>query len=178
MNEDFTVLLNGLAQGQNDFEARADKKFFESFENSEILDADLDVSVSVVKSGRFIGVDCGIEGSVTVTCDRCLGELDYPVSTGFSLSVKFGAEPSEETAETEDGREIVWLPESDAVLDLRQIVYDYVCLSLPVQRVHEDGECDPSVTKFLSFEDDTKNISEDSSSPFAGLKNLLENNKK
>ena len=160
-----------MTQGRTKFRWSVGKEFFERFENSEILDAGLDVEVDVEKSGRFIGVDCEIDGDVTVTCDRCLGDLRLPVSTGFALSVKFGDPGS--AGEAEGEREIVVLPVTDADLDLSQTVYDYICLSLPVQRVHEEGGCDPDTVRFLSSEDDEEPVQKDSSTPFAGLKDLL-----
>lgn len=179
MEESFIVPINGLAQGRTEFRRRVGKTFFERFENSEILAAELDVEVSVEKSGRFIGVDCDIVGDVTVTCDRCLGDLKMPVQTGFSLSVKFGSEPSDGNGSVENGREIVWLPESDADFDLSQIVYDYVCLSLPVQRVHPEGECDPETLKYLSSGDvmGESPAPEAASLPFASLKELMDKEK-
>ncbi len=171
MKDDFIVPLNGLAQGRTEFFRSVGKEFFERFENSEILDAGLDVKVVVEKSGRFIGVDCEIDGDVTVTCDRCLGDLRLPVSTGFALSIKFGDPDS--AGEAEGDREIVVLPVTDTDLDLSQTVYDYICLSLPVQRVHEEGECDPETVRFLSSEDDEELLRKDSSTPFAVLGDLL-----
>ena len=171
MKDDFIVPLNGLAQGRTEFHQSVGKEFFERFENSEILAAGLDVEVVIEKSGRFIGVDCQIDGSVTVTCDRCLADLRLPVSTGFALSVKFGDPDS--SVEDEGEREIVFLPVTDTDLDLSQTVYDYICLSLPVQRVHEDGECDPETVRFLSSEDEEELVQKDSSTPFAGLGDLL-----
>ena len=78
MSEEFVIPLNGLSAGKNEFRWQASKEFFETFENSEILDAQLDASVSVEKSGRYIGVDCEVVGTVTVECDRCLGDLKMP----------------------------------------------------------------------------------------------------
>ena len=177
MEDDFIVPLNGLAQGRTSFRRRVGKEFFEYFENSEILDADLDVLVEVEKSGRFIGIDCVIEGNVTVICDRCLEDLVIPVNTGFKQSVKFGDRPvSEEDCdsdEMEGEREIVRIPLSETDLDLSQAVYDYICLSLPVQRVHKEGGCNPEAIKYLNSENDREPKEKDSSSPFAGLKDLL-----
>jgi len=176
MEDNLTVPINGLTQGRKEFRLRVGKTFFEHFENSEILTADLDVQVSTEKSGNFIGIDCDVIGNVTVACDRCLENLRLPVDTGFSLSVKFGQEPADGGCFDEGDREIVWLPESDAVLDLGQIVYDYVCLSLPVQRVHPEGECNPDAVRYLSSEDDQSLDSrgKDASLPFASLKDLMD----
>lgn len=143
----FIVKLIGLAPGKTEFSWKADAEFFEKFDNSEIIKADLDVTGYVEKSGSFIGVDCSVNGSVTVPCDRCLDDLDLPVETSFALSIKFGEQ--EGSAEADD-REIIMVPYGETEYDLSQAVYDYVLLSLPMQRVHEDGGCNEETIKFLS----------------------------
>ena len=92
MNDKFIIPLNGLAAGETRFFWQAGKEFFDSFENSEILDAHLDADVRVEKSGRYIGVDCDVRGVLKVECDRCLDELDMPVDVEIRLSVKYGSE--------------------------------------------------------------------------------------
>ncbi len=170
MSEEFVIPLNGLSAGKNEFGWQARKEFFETFENSEILDAQLDVSVLVEKSGRYVGVDCEVRGSVSVECDRCLGDLVMPVDEEILLSVKFGEEGSSEDSEG-GTREVIYLPQDDAVLDMKQIIYDYVCLSLPMQRFHPDGECDPEAVRHLMGPE--TNVREDSDNPFAALKGLF-----
>ena len=166
----FVIPLSGLTQGGTQFEWRADGKFFGNCGNSEILDADLEVGVHVEKSSRWFGVDCSLNGWVKVLCDRCLEDLQLPVDTGFKLSVKFGEEAG--TADAGD-REIVMIPEGSAELDLAQFVYDYTCVSLPMRRVHPDGECNPETLKYLSSEENDAPSAAEAESPFAALKNLL-----
>lgn len=173
MDTGFIIALNGLKAGRSAFEWHADGEFFGKFENSEILDADLGIEVSVEKSGRYIGIDCSMKGTVTVACDRCLADLRLPVDTMALLSVKFG---EGESSADEGGREILMLPETDTELDLGQIIYDYVCVALPMQRVHEDGGCDPEVVKYLSSEDETQEGApgpDPAESPFAALKDIF-----
>ena len=172
MNDNFIIPLNGLASGESRFSWHAGKEFFEAFENAEILDADLDASVIVEKSGRYLGVDCEIDGTVTVACDRCLEDLEMPVAADVLLSVKYGDEESSEDHQ-EGEREIVFVPEGEAELDLSQIIYDYVCLSLPMQRHHDEGECNPDALKFLAGGDPVASEEVDANSPFAALKGLI-----
>ena len=94
MNDNFIIPLNGLAAGENRFSWHAGKEFFEAFDNTEILDAELDVKAYAEKSGRYVGVDCEVNGNVTVECDRCLGDLVMPIDVEILLSVKFGDEES------------------------------------------------------------------------------------
>ena len=69
-----------------------------------------------------------ISGSVTVACDRCLEDLELPVVTSFEES---------------------YVPDG-AELDLSQDVYDYVCISLPLKRVHPDQGCNQETVGYLS----------------------------
>ena len=164
-----------MPSGKTLFRWHAEGQFFSAFENSEILDADLVVGVKVEKSGRFAGVEMDVEGTVVVECDRCLGDLELPVSVHPSFSIKFGEAQEESSSTAEGEREILMLPESDADLDLTQVIYDYVCTSLPLTRVHPEGECDPATVKYLHTEDDgeEEESAQQGESPFAALKNLL-----
>ena len=168
----FIIPLIGLKAGRSAYKWHADGEFFGDFENTEILSADIDVEAKVEKSGRRIDVDCFIEGVVTVECDRCLSELEMPVNAVANLRVSF-SEDSQEAAEEE--REMILVQDTDSDLDLSQVVYDYVCLSLPVHRMHEEGECDPSVVKYLCREEDGKEGNSPEQTPFAALGNLLAN---
>ena len=124
----FVVKLTSLAPGKSRFEWHAGPEFFETFGNTEILDADLEVTARLHNHGLTVDAACEIAGSVTVACDRCLEDLVIPVETSFGET---------------------YTPESDE-LDLGQDVYDYVCISLPLQRVHPEGECNQETTKYLS----------------------------
>ena len=173
MNDGFIIPLNGLTAGQHEYGWQVGKEFFESFENSEILDSELVVSARVEKSGRYLGIDCDVEGTVVVECDRCLDELEMPVEVEIRLSVKYGDEESSDEHH-EGEREVIFIPETDAEFDMSQIIYDYVCLSLPMQRFHAEGECDPDAMKYLAGEGaEEEDVKEDSYNPFAALKGMF-----
>ena len=148
------IPLNDWAAGERKFHAQADLEFFQQFDNSEILDADVDVDIRVVKDGRNkVEADLHLKGTVTVPCDRCLDPVEIPVE----------AHPSEVL--TPSAVEVEW--------DLSQAVYDYVCLSLPIQRVHPEGECNPDTVRFLS-QVERPDEEAAASSPFAALKGLFD----
>ena len=173
MNNDFIIPLNGLTAGENLFSRQVDKQFFEGFENTEILDAHLDADVRVEKSGHYIGIDCDVRGEVTVECDRCLDELDMPVDVEIRLSVKYGSEESSEEPQPGE-REVIFVPDTDAEFDMSQIIYDYVCLSLPMQRMHRPGECNPEAMKYYGAPEGTDASDEEGDvNPFSALKDMF-----
>jgi len=72
-----------------------------------------------------------------MVCDRCLGKLRQPVGGEFRLIVKFGKTYAEESDE------VVILPVAQTSLDVKQYIYEYINLLLPVKRVHENpDDCD------------------------------------
>lgn len=182
MNEEYLIPLNGLSAGKTPFKWHVGKEFLESFGNSEVVDAEILADVKVEKSGNYIGVDCSLDGSLVVPCDRCLEDLEIPVSEMIRLSIKFGSEPSDPALSnvTEDEREVVYLPADEASMDMAQIIYDYIMLALPLQRVHPDGECNPVVMKYLITDaempqDRVSEAGETQDNPFAALKGLFGN---
>ena len=174
----FIISLNGLAQGRSEFCWRVGGEFFGAFGNSEVSDADVTVEATVEKANGAIGVDCSISGTVTLPCDRCLEPLTLPVEAFARLNVKFGQEPSEAPLPMEGEREILYLSDADTDLDLSQTVYDYSMLSLPMQKVHPEGECNPETLKYLSREEIPARASAETGmeNPFAALKAMMENN--
>ena len=187
-SQEFLIPLNGLTSGRKRFCWNVGKKFFEDFGNAEILDASLSVVTQAEKCGHEILVDGVVSGSVTVLCDRCMDELDLPVETLISLEVRYDGRS--ESAQAEDAgpddsdgdlslREKIFLSPEVKELDMRQIIYDYVCLALPLQRFHEDGRCNPSSMKILSSGIEIKGASvrEDgeagNENPFSALRDIF-----
>ena len=150
----FVIPLNDWAAGERKFHSQADLEFFQQFDNSEILDASVNVEICVVKDGRTkVEAVLHLKGTVTVPCDRCLDPVQIPVEAHPSETLSPGA------------GEVDW--------DLSQEVYDYVCLSLPLQRVHPEGACNPDTVRFLSHKE-RKDEEAASNSPFAALKGLFD----
>ena len=170
--DDYIIPLNGWAAGERTYRWQADNKFFQKFDNTEILDAAVGVVARAYKSGHDIHVDLDMQGSVMVECDRCLEDLSLPVDVHLAFSVKFGEGPASEGETQEGSREVLFVSASDADLDLGQVIYDYICLSLPLQRVHAEGECNPDTVRFLSQEQGDEEAGHENS-PFAALKGLF-----
>lgn len=136
------VELKGLSSGEHSFRFRLDGSFFEAFESDSISEADLEVEAVVEKEQGRMGLDLLIRGKVTVKCDRCLADLELPVDIEAPFSVVFSSYADEDDGSSD---EVIVLDRSTGELDLSQIIYDYVTLSLPIKKVHPDGQCDPEM---------------------------------
>ena len=168
------IPVRGLPLGESAFRFEIGGEFFQAFENSQIKDADCSVKVSVIRHQTLLDVVCEIGGFVVVECDRCLEDLTLKVDIEPHLTVGFGTVDIDETGEVDD--DVLVIDRSESELSLDQFVYDYICLSLPLVKVHPEGKCNPEMLRYISeAEVDAGAEDTDLSRPFEGLKDLLEN---
>ena len=161
----YSIPVKGMSAGKHHFTLELNGDFFKSYENSEVIGAELLAEIDVVKSSTLMNIDGAISGKVSVECDRCLDELKLDMDTEFSLIVKLVKDVDE--AEDDD---IMIMDQSEGELDMSQLLYDTVILSLPLQRVHDEGGCDPRmIEKLKSLSVDSNN---DTESPFDVLKKI------
>ena len=172
MYQDIVIPIKGLPLGESSFRFEIGEPFFQAFENGQIKDADCSVKVSVVRHQTLLDIVCEIGGYVVVECDRCLEDLTLKVDVAPHLTVGFGTVDVEDEA-AEDDIQVVDPSESELSLD--QFVYDYICLSLPLVKVHPEGKCNPEMLRYITDrEGDETAAAEEASRPFEGLKDLLE----
>ncbi len=143
---DTVVQFSGLKPGRYEYDFTLDSTFFDTFQNDEIREGNVDFKVVLQKYERMLLFTFSFNGTVKTICDRCLGEIAVPVEGEEKLCVKFS------DTETTDDDDVVFLPESAYKIDLAQWMYEYVVVSMPMQRVHPVGECDKEMLKYISDE--------------------------
>ena len=137
----YSIAYKGLKNGLHEFDFRVGRELFEAYGSAEIKDGACDVKVALAKSEAQLVADVSIRGSVVVACDRCLEDCRVPVDFSGRLLVKFSDEVREY-----DG-EVLWLLPGEDEVDLTQYIYESIVLSLPYQRVHPEGGCDPEMLR-------------------------------
>jgi len=138
--KEFLIPFHGLSYGHHQFVYKIENEFFKSFEYFENEKGSLRVDLNLIKEPALLDMHFIISGNIDVVCDRCLGKLRQPVGGEFRLIFKFG-----ETY-TEESEEIVVLPLAQTSLNVKQYIFEYINLLMPVKRVHEDpDDCDPEM---------------------------------
>lgn len=135
----YSIAYKGLKNGLHAFGFKVDSELFKAYESTEIKDGACDVRVALSRSESMLELDITIDGSIMVACDRCLENCDLPIAFEGRLLVKFSDE-----VEDYDG-EVMWMSPSMSEVDLSQYIYESIVLSLPYQRVHAEGQCDPAM---------------------------------
>ena len=141
----FVVKLNDLKSGVTRFDWIADDEFFGKFENPEVLGASVEAAVKLVNRGVTIETECVLTGTITVPCDRCLEDVTIPISTEARMALRYG----EEDEEGNGSADVTVIPFTATTYDLSWDIYEFICIALPLQRVHKDGECNEEITQYI-----------------------------
>ena len=83
------------------------------------------------------------EGVVIVQCDRCLDEMEQPISSEDKFTVKFGAKYDDEN------ESLIVIPEEEGTLNVAWFMYEFIALAIPMKHVHPSGKCNNLVSKKL-----------------------------
>ena len=144
----YNIPLSGLKEGRHTFDFDIWKEFFEEFEESEIKEGSLKAYIEMDKRSSHLDLLIRITGAVFISCDRCLEMFSRPLKCENRLLVKLGKSLSV------DDPDILSLTSDEHELELKQHLYEYIHLALPIKRVHpadKNGKstCDPAMLKKL-----------------------------
>ena len=135
----YSIVFKGLKNGRHEFRFAVDRSLFEEYESSEIKDGACEVVVDLDRAETQLTLRISISGYVVVECDRCLEDCRVPIDFAGEVLVK-----SSDQVHEYDG-EVIWLLPGEDRVDLKQYIYESIVLSLPYQRVHPEGECNPEM---------------------------------
>ena len=120
--------------------------FFTNLDQEEIEKGKLSVDVWVKKYGEGYKIKYSIKGVVSVLCDRCLTEIEYPIEVEDERLIGV-----EESGTTDEYDEVLTSGKEEMEYDLSWSICEIVELSLPMQRVHPEGQCDEKAIEILKL---------------------------
>jgi uncharacterized protein len=130
----FTIPISGLKERHHLFDFEIGDKFFEEFEGSEIQKANLSVVIELDKRSTHFDLIIKITGEVRICCDRCLEMFLHPIACDNRLLIKFGKNWDDSDPD------IITIPADMHELDIKQYLYEFIHLALPIQRVHPEDK--------------------------------------
>ena len=141
--EQFKIDLKALAEDVTSLDYELTDQYFQALSDAEIKSGALHVSGSIRKAVGFFELQLGISGTVQVPCDRCLDMMTQPIDTELRLVVRLGEEYSEQD-------DVIVVDEREAVLDTSWLIYETIALAVPIQHVHQPGDCNVAMSERLS----------------------------
>lgn len=117
-------------------------------------------SASFTREHGLAVVDLAVEAAVSLTCQRCLQTMSWPVASHARIAIVSDSQGADRVA---PDLEVVIAPESR--ITVRDLVEEELLLGLPVVAMHADrAACGAGA------EDE---VDEETQKPFAGLAELL-----
>ncbi len=129
--------------GTTEYSFHLDNIFFKNIDGEEFHKGNVDVELTVKKTSNTHEFNFNINGVIQILCDRCLDEMEFPISTQARLFVKFGKEFSEESDE------IVIIPEDEGEINIAWFLYEFIALEIPMKHVHAPGKCNKAMSSKL-----------------------------
>lgn len=139
----YKIDLKGMKNDTYSCEYVLDNHFFESIDSPEVQKGKVHVALTVKKTAGLYELSFKTEGIVQVTCDRCLDDMDQPVTSTDKIKVKLGEDFSE-------SGDIVIIPEETGEINVAWFMYEFIALSIPMKHVHAPGKCNKAMMGTLN----------------------------
>lgn len=174
----FTINFASLADGEHVFDYQIDDKFLNHFEAALVKEGQIDVHLTLLKYLNSLELNFELEGTVLTPCDVCAEEFSLPIEGSEQIIVKL----VHEIPQQDDEYNVVYLKEGSNSINVAEMIYELIMLSLPIRKVHpldENGHstCDPAVLAYLQEHrvepNDPKNNQDDE--PSGGIWDALKN---
>lgn len=121
----YAIPFTGLKLGKHQFEYVIGSDFFTEFDYSLVKKANLQCQVELEKQETMIILNFHINGTIDLTCDRCLSEYPQHVDIHEQQVAKFSEE------EIDEDEEIITLTKNDTEINVAGLIYEYVTVAVP-----------------------------------------------
>lgn len=129
----YNIIFSGLPLGKSDFEFDITQTFFDLFQfEQEFTEPKVTVKVTLDKQSSMLELHFDLQGTVVVDCDLTNEPYPQEITNTALLVVKFGEE-------WDDSDDEIWvIPREEYQLNIAQIVYELILLSIPTKHIHPD----------------------------------------
>lgn len=160
----YIIEQSTLDKGINHFDFNVDDSLFHRYENREMLNSSIKVSVDIEKNSNQMLMKLKASGKGDLQCDRCLDNFTHNIDLNNEILIKLDNETNYDL-----DADYVTLNTEENKFDIAYFIYEMLVLGLPQKRVHPDDEngnplCNPEVTKFIDGESEL-NENEGSDNP-------------
>lgn len=135
----YIIPLKSLSAGNHSFEYQLNNDYFTKIDSPEVRKGDVKAQIIVKKTGNTFEIAFNLEGIAILPCDRCLDDMEQPISCKEKICVKFGKDFSDEN-------EVVIVPEEEGEINIAWFLYEFIALSIPIKHVHGPGKCNKAMS--------------------------------
>ncbi len=149
---EFDIAFVGLTPGVHTFQYQITDSFFENYGQQDFSNCNATVKLQFDKKNNFFLLKFEVGGTVTVICDRCGQPFEMQLWDDFNQVVKLVENPEE--LNTDEDPDVTYISRTESHLNVADFIYEFINLSIPMQRIHPDDSngksgCDPKVLEML-----------------------------
>ena len=133
----FSIPIKGLKTGFSEYDFKIEKAFFEQFEDTLIQSGNVDAHFSIEKRPDFFELVFEISGTVKADCDRCLKEIDLPISSEERLLLKYSEQEAEEELD------VIYITSDQTYFNIAKYIYEFISLAVPMVKVFDCQQKEP-----------------------------------
>ena len=165
----FLLKFIGLKDGDHDFEYDLDNKFFISYDYLDFNDCSIKIKIHLIKKATVLELNIKGTGIANINCTLSNEPFDYEINSIMKVLVKFGDKHDY------SNDELIILPHGSHTLELDQLFYEMIVLSMPIRNVNpgvEDGSIKSDILNRLKDFDINKEKSSNFDPRWEKLKQL------
>lgn len=174
----FEIAFVGLKPGVHQFEYELNDEFFVEKGAEDLTNVSANIKLSLEKNAGFMLLKFEIGGKTDVSCDRCGNPLKMDLWDEFKMLVKL-VDNADEMNEQEEDPDVFYLERTESHVDVSSWLYEFVLLSIPMQRMCTKDEmggpkCNKEVLEKLK-EMETRTLENNANNLWKGLDKFKEN---
>ncbi|MFL5789713.1 MAG: YceD family protein [Flavisolibacter sp.] len=151
---EFEIAFVGLKPGVHEYNYDIDDRFFVEYQEQDFHDVKGHARLLLEKNNSFMILRFQMGGKAEVTCDRCSNNLPLELFEDFTVTIKMVEEPELMNGQEEDP-DVYYISKGESHLDVKDWIYEFINLSIPMQRTCEyenmDGPyCNPAARELLN----------------------------
>ncbi len=135
----FEIAFVGLKPGVHTFEYQIEDKFFQPYGEQDFSNCNASIRLRLDKKSSFMMLAFDVDGTAVVSCDRCGNPLKMQLWDEFTVVVKIVDEPEQMNSQEADP-DVYYISKSESHLHIADWIYEFVNLSIPLQKRCEDEE--------------------------------------
>jgi len=145
--KNYNIVFSSLPFGVTDFTYDISQSFLDLFEvETDFDNPSIKIELDFEKKSTMLELEFRLNGHIEVICDITGEKFDQKISNEAKIIVKFGDEFDDSDSE-------IWIiPRDEYELDIAQVIYELIMLSIPIKRVHPkviNGELDSDTADLL-----------------------------
>lgn len=160
----FQIPLVGMAEGSHTYTFNVADGFFEHFENQELIGNRFETRIDLDRQQDMFILQFEIKGSLDTQCDRCMADINLPISGNHQLIIKLAEGVS-------DDPEVEYISPESLHMDVDTWIYEHILMTLPLVNVYDCDSDDP-----IPCDDDALDMLEKAAEkPDSGIWDALKN---